>query len=115
MSAGRPAKAKPGVLYAFAHQCYWDFVRIDEGAERPRFHREAFAAFERKLDETLRPGRFRLKVSEGQLAAVYRGIDDEIQRGQLEPTRREERVAELLDLQQRVNREWVLREKADEA
>jgi hypothetical protein len=113
MPAGRPAKADPGVLYTFAHQFYWDFVRIDEGIERPRFQRAAFAAFEKTLDERLRHSR--LRVFDDQLAAIHRAVDDEIRSGGLKAILREERVRELLDLQQRVNREWLLQEKAQEA
>jgi hypothetical protein len=86
---------------------------VDEGTERPRLRRAAFAAFEHKLQETLRHRR--LRISERQLAAIHDGVDDAIRRSDLEPKHREERVRELLDVQQRVNRDWLLQLAADEA
>jgi hypothetical protein len=34
MPAGRPAKANPGALYAFAHQFYWDLRKLAKGFVR---------------------------------------------------------------------------------
>jgi hypothetical protein len=109
-SAGRPARVAPGTLYAFACEFYWDFQRLDEGSHRIRFDQTAFNRFEQRFE--LRRQKQRLRVFDNQRDAVERAIDDDIRSGRLDGSLRADRLRQLLESQQFINRSWWLTETA---
>lgn len=109
MRAGRPQKADPGSLYAFAHQFYWDFRRIADGMPRWRINIEKQKQLEAELDQT----------SDAQLREEGRRdrearIEDEIRAGTLKVSQRESRLREIEEAEIPVTREWLRRCIADE-
>jgi hypothetical protein len=108
MGAGRPQKADPGSLYAFAHQFYWDFRRLAEGSRRwrhdPKLYEELTANLE---DLPLVDNDDRMRHE--QLA------DDEIRMGRLEPHRKEERIRHIADSELTVRRETYRRNAGEAA
>ncbi len=110
MRAGRPQKADPGSLYAFAHQFYWDFRRIAEGMPRWRIktekQKQLEAELSQKSDAQLR--------EEGRHDRELR-VEDEIRAGVLTESQRESRLREIEEAEIPVTREWLRRCIADEA
>lgn len=103
MVAGRPQRADPGSLYAFAHQFYWDFRRLAEGSVRWRFDEDKH----KRLVEEVESTQF---VADEEDRARYGGIvDREIQAGQLDPARREERLQEIEQAELSCRRDMFLR------
>lgn len=49
MGAGRPTKAHPESLYAFAHQIYWDFRRLAEGGNRYWFDQKKYKVLSQEI------------------------------------------------------------------
>jgi hypothetical protein len=110
MPVGRPQKADPGSLYAFAHQFYWDFRRIAEGMPRWRINtqrqRQLEAELNQKSDAQLR--------EEGRRDRE-RMVENEIRAGVLKEDQRESRLREIEEAEIPVTREWLRRCIADEA
>jgi hypothetical protein len=99
MGAGRPQKADPGSLYAFAHQFYWDFRRLQEGRSRYRF--------DKKKHEQLVDEMANLQLNNEQKTRYQQIVDEEIQAGRL---RESDRVARIRDLNEGallVTRAWA--------
>jgi hypothetical protein len=107
MAAGRPQKADPGSLYAFAHQFYWDFRRLAEGSRRWRHDPKLYEELTVNLDALSLVGD-EDRVRHEQLA------DEEIRMGRLEPSRKEEGIRHIADSELAVRRE-TYRRNAGEA
>jgi hypothetical protein len=110
MAAGRPQKADPGSLYAFAHQFYWDFRRIAAGMPRWRINTQKQKQLEEELNQ----------VSDAELREEgrrgrERRVEDEIRAGVLKEHQRESRLREIEDAEIPVTRESLRRGIADEA
>lgn len=108
MRAGRPQKADPGSLYAFAHQFYWDFRRIAEGSRRWRFNRETY----RQLTEGMEDIEL---IDDADRARHQRFVDEQIRTGSLEPSRKDERLRDIEDAEVLARREFYSRQAATEA
>jgi len=108
MPAGRPQKADPGSLYAFAHQFYWDFRRLSEGTVRWRFNPEKYQQLTEGLEEMQ-------LVDDVDRARHRQIVDEEIRSGRLEPAQREERLRYIEDSENSVRRESCRREATAEA
>jgi len=85
MGAGRPQKADPGSVYAFAHQFYWDFRRIAEGNLRWTLDRVKLRQSTIELENLNIP------------AEAAKKAEEEIQAGLLEASKKQERCRELED------------------
>ncbi|MGH9792026.1 MAG: hypothetical protein ACRD5W_12520 [Candidatus Acidiferrales bacterium] len=107
MTAGRPRKADPGTLYAFAHQFYWDFRRLAEGTVRWRLDEKEF----RRLASEGK----KAQLSHDQVQQLSKHIDSEIKDGRLKEDARAARLQDLKESQLRVTREWLLNEASDKA
>ena len=68
-------------MYAFAHQFYWDFRRVAEGARRWRFDAKKYKQLTQGLDS-------KLVIDDEDRARHQRIVDEEICTGRLEPSRR---------------------------
>jgi hypothetical protein len=110
MGAGRPQKADPGSLYAFAHQFYWDFRRIADGTPRWRIDAQKQKQLEVELDQK---SDAQLR-EEGRLDRESR-VEDEIRSGVLKEDQREIRLREIEEAEIPVTREWLRRCIADDA
>jgi len=110
MRAGRPQRADPGSLYAFAHQFYWDFRRLAEGMPRWRINTQKQRNLEAELNQT----------SDAQLREMgrckrERRVEDEIRAGVLKESQKESRLREIEEAEIPATREWLGRCIADEA
>jgi hypothetical protein len=97
MGAGRPQKADPGSMYAFAHQFYWDFRRLAEGTRRWRFDAKKY----QQLTEELQGIQL---IDDEDRAHHQRIVDEEIRTGRLELPRRDERIRDIEDSELLVRR-----------
>lgn len=107
MPAGRPRKAHPGTLYAFAHQFYWDFRRLAEGTVR--------WVSDEKIFKKLAYHAHQAQLSHHQIQQLRKYIDTEVQAGRLNV---QDRTAKFRDLKESllgVTREWLLSEASDMA
>jgi hypothetical protein len=109
MPAGRPQEADPGNLYAFAHQFYWDFRRIEEGFTRPRLDRKAYESLCEEIDNR------ELQLDPRQLTKVERMADEGISQGRLKESERSEWVQRTKEAWLGTIREDLRRRAADEA
>jgi hypothetical protein len=99
MGAGRPTKADPVTLYAFAHQFYWDFRRLTEGRSRDWL--------DRKKHQQLVGAIANLRLNNEQETRYQQTVDEEIRAGRLSE---DERAAGLRDLKDGglfVTRAWA--------
>jgi hypothetical protein len=103
MGAGRPQRADPGSLYAFAHQFYWDFRRLAEGSRRwrddPKLYQELIA----NLEELQLAG-------DGDRARHEQLADEEIRAGRLDASQRQEKIQHIADSELWVRRDVYLRD-----
>jgi hypothetical protein len=90
MGAGRPRKVDPGALYAFAHQFYWDFRRIADGTVRWRFDAKKYQELTGHLDEIP-------LIDDEDRARHRRIVEDEIHMGNLDASKRDERLRDIED------------------
>lgn len=109
MTAGRPKKADPGTLYAFAHQFYWDFRRLAEGRYRSRTNEEEA---ERLADEVDTEG---VQLTVEQRLHLAKVVEEEIQEGRLAEANKETRLREVEADQLRMTRKWLRDEAARRA
>jgi hypothetical protein len=108
MGVGRPQKADPGSVYAFAHQFYWSFRRLWEGSVRRRLDQKKYKALTEGLDTAqLTDSDYRKRHEEI--------VDEEIRSGRLEGSQRESRIRQIEDSESSVWRDWYLRQAAMEA
>lgn len=108
MSAGRPQKADPGTLYAFAHLFYWDFRRLAEGSVRWRRDPLKY----KQLTEDLDKMQF---IDDEDRIRHEQIVDEEIRSGKLEPSEKETRIRHIADGENTVRRESYRREAMDYA
>ena len=109
MPAGRPARARAGTLYAFAHQLYWDFRQLEEGRQRTWFDGRAYELREQAIDhEALDP-------TERQDACIHEVLDDAVQSGHVKQTQRSEWLTQARDSQRSINRMFLLMGAAEDA
>jgi len=94
MTAGRPRKADPGTLYAFAHQFYWDFRRLAEGKVRWRFNEKRYQELIAELNETP-------SINDADRARHREIAEQEIARGELDPRKKTERLRDIADAEAR--------------
>lgn len=88
MPAGRPQKVDPGALYAFAHQFYWDFRRLDEGGRRFRFDKQEY---ERAFAEA----EALIEYSPQEQARLEAAVDAAIREHHVPVSERENRIRKL--------------------
>jgi hypothetical protein len=86
MPAGRPQKADPGALYAFAHQFYWDLKRISEGYVRWKVDEEEYKQSVEAIDH------HKIQLSEEQNLAIARVIGREVREGRIPQAEMQTRV-----------------------
>jgi hypothetical protein len=108
MRVGRPQKADPGTLHAFAHEFYWTFRRLAEGTLRWKFDHEKFRQLTEGL-ENIPP------IDDEDRTRHQRIVDEEIQTGRLEASRREERLRDVADGELFMRREQYRMDAAAEA
>jgi hypothetical protein len=104
MTAGRPKQSDPGTLYAFAHQLYWDFRRIDEGYERSQVDKKThMKLLERAKEE-------KIELTADQKSNLARILNEEIEDGRVKRSARKRRMAELEESQLSATRNWGIGE-----
>jgi hypothetical protein len=108
MGAGRPQKADPGSVYAFAHQFYWDFRRLAEGTRRWGFDDKKYEQLMEDLDGVQ-------LIDDADRERHQRIVDEEVRAGKLEPSQREERIRHIEDSERIVRRMSYEQEAAAEA
>lgn len=109
MSAGRPQKADPGSLYAFAHQFYWDFRRLSEGTRRWLYDREKYEALEKQILGA------EIELDDGQKLRAREVANEESERGNLREENRENRIRDIEDAQRSATREMLRLDAVDES
>ncbi len=95
-------------MYAFAHQFYWDFRRVAEGARRWRFDAKKYKQLTQGLDS-------KLVIDDEDRARHQRIVDEEICTGRLEPSRRKVSIRNFEDSERLVQRMSCEQEAAAEA
>lgn len=103
MSAGRPQKADPGSLYSFAHQFYWDFRRLSEGRYRWIVNKRKLEQLQHEAETTP------VELIPEEIKRHERLVDEEIQKGILNPDRRDARLLEMKEAQIRATRDFFQR------
>jgi hypothetical protein len=109
MPAGRPQKADPGALYAFAHQFYWDFRKLEEGGSRRLFDRKLFERLSTRIRNK------ELRIGDDQKNHIAMLGEEEIVSGRLQQSQKADWVRNAEDSQLRANRfhyEYLAAEKA---
>src|SRR6266436_2167710 len=102
MGAGRPQKADPGTLYAFAHQFYWDFRRLLEGGVRWRVDKKAAEQLTSELERDV-------QLNEEQKARAEQVAEEEVRSGLIKEAEKEARRRDIEDSQLTVTRDWLQR------
>jgi len=105
---GRPRRVAPGTLYAFAHQFYWDFRRLAEGRVRWRFDRAKYQELTAKLDEMQ-------LIDDDDRTRHEQIVNREIETGELDPFRREDRLRDIAEAEIFARRESYRQQAAGEA
>jgi hypothetical protein len=90
------------VLYAFAHQFYWDFRRLAEGGYRWKLDRREY--------ERLASGTKNIRISKGQQQQLREQVESEVRAGRLRPIDRADSLHEAEQSQLAVEREFSLME-----
>jgi hypothetical protein len=106
MPAGRPQKAEAASLYPFAHEFYWDFRSLAEGARRWVYDARKYA----QLTEGVDSMQF---IREEDQARHQKIVDEEIELGRLDPSLREARLADIADGENMVRRDSYRRHAAE--
>ncbi len=75
MTAGRPRRADPGTLYAFAHQFYFDFRRLAEGSFRWRLDKKKYDQLAAEADK--------VQLSDDQKSHLRKYVEQEILAGRV--------------------------------
>jgi hypothetical protein len=104
MTAGRPKQSDPGTLYAFAHQFYWDFRRLDEGYKRSQVGKKKHNELVEKAREE------KIELTADQRSNLARVLNEEIEDGRLKRSARKRRMVELEELQLSATRNWTMSE-----
>jgi hypothetical protein len=101
MAAGRPALADAGTLYAFAHQLYWDFRRLDEGRQRQWFDQHAYQQLMQAAAHA------NVKPTRRQHRRLREVLKDDLQHGRVNPEKTKEWLTSARISQRAVNRAWL--------
>lgn len=109
MAAGRPQKADPGSLYAFAHQFYWDFRRLSEGRYRWIVNKKKLEQLQREAETTP------VDLIPEEIERHERLVDEEIQKGILNPDIRDARLLDMKEAQIRATRDFFQRLVVEDA
>src|SRR5438270_3892843 len=109
MTAGRPQKADPGTLYAFAHQFYWDLKQISEGYFRSRVDQEEYKRLAEPID------RQNIQLSNEQNIAIARVIVREISKGRIPEAEKESRLKSAAEGNREATRMLLYEEAAEVA
>jgi hypothetical protein len=104
MAAGRPKKADPGTLYAFAHQFYWDLKRVNEGYSRWEVDEEQCKQLVADIDAQ------EIRLSDNQNIAIARAVVRDVRDGHLPEAERNARLTEAAASTLFVTRDWLHRE-----
>jgi hypothetical protein len=107
MTAGRPQKADPGTLYAFAHQFYWDLKQISEGYFRQKVDEEEY----KRLADPIE--RQKIQLSDEQNIAIARVIVKEIREGRIPEAEKESRLASVRESNRYATRISLYQEAAE--
>jgi len=107
MPAGRPQKADPGALYAFAHQFYWDLKRINEGYFQWKLDEQEYKQLTDGLEHQ------KMQLSHEQDVAIARVIVREVREGRIPQSEMEKRLKDAAAGNREANR-MSLYEEADE-
>jgi hypothetical protein len=100
MGRGRPRKADPGSLYAFAHQFYWDFRQLDKGSIR--WWRD-----QKKFEKLAAEAEADIQLSDEEKARAREATEEEIRLGRLSEDKRDERIRDMERAQLSATREWL--------
>jgi hypothetical protein len=102
-AVGRPKKADPGSLYAFAHQFYWDFRRLSAGRSRQLFDKKRYAKWEARLPKA------RIEITKRGMSRIENLVDNEILAAQLSSEERENRIIYIADAERSARRDQLYR------
>jgi hypothetical protein len=109
MVAGRPKKADPEALYAFAHQFYWDLKQVGEGYFRWKVDEEEYKGLANAIDQE------KIQLSHEQNVAIARVIVREVHEGRIPEVEKEGRLRNAAAGNLEVTRDWLCREAAEKA
>ena len=109
MTAGRPQKAEPGALYAFAHQFYWDFRSIVEGGTRKLWDKDLYEKLAERID------RKELRPTSEQKANIAEVAKREILSGRLKRANKSSFIRSADHSQVMASRAWLNRLAAEKA
>jgi hypothetical protein len=109
MLAGRPQKADPGEVYAFAHLFYWDFRRLSEGTARWLFDEEKYRALEKQALEA------EIELTKDQRVRAREATEEEIARGILREEDRENRIRGIQEIERFATRDTLLRDASEQS
>ncbi len=109
MTAGRPKKADPGTLYAFAHQFYWDLRRVSEGHFRWTRDEEEYKGLAEAIDSQ------EIRLSDEQNRAIARAIGRDVQEGRLTEAEWEARLRVVAAANREATRYGFYQEAAQKA
>jgi hypothetical protein len=109
MPAGRPIKADPGSLYAFAHQFYWDFRRLSEGTSKWFFNKKKQQELEAQIPDA------DIELSEGQKARAVEVAEQDVREGKITEAQRKDRIREVEEIQIQSSRDTLYRMVAEES
>jgi hypothetical protein len=109
MAAGRPKRADPGTLYAFAHQFYWDLRRVSEGHFQWTYDKEEYQGLAEAIDSR------EIRLTDEQNRAIVRAIVRNVQEGRLTEAEREARLKEVAVANREATRYGLYQEAAARA
>ncbi len=107
MTAGRPQKADPGTLYAFAHQFYWDLKHLSEGYVRWKVDQEEFKQLADGIEHQ------KVELSDEQNIAIARVIVGEVRAGRIPQSEMERRLKDAAAGNREANRMSFYEEAAE--
>ena len=95
---GRPRKADPGSLYAFAHQFYWEFRTLSAGRSRQVFDKKRYAKWEARLKNA------KIEINKPRMNRIESFVDNKILAGHLSSDERESRIIDIADAERSIRR-----------
>jgi hypothetical protein len=107
MTAGRPQKADPGTLFAFAHQFYWDFKRLNEGYSRWEDDEEQYKQLAAEIDAK------EIRLSDDQNVAIARAVVRDVREGRLPEAEKHARLRHATDSTRLATRHGLHHEAAE--
>ncbi|HZR66861.1 MAG TPA: hypothetical protein VFA85_17100 [Terriglobales bacterium] len=109
MPAGRPQKADPGALYAFAHQFYWDLKQLSEGYMRWKVDEEEYKQLTDGIEGQ------RIQLSDEQYHAIARVITTEVKAGRIPKSEEKDRLRSAAAGNREATRMMLYEDAADKA